>query len=118
MSKGIVENINETGAMELRLEAVDGGYDLWLDDKRLHHIENYRIEKTENTPSGPYAELSIKMLVCYPATQVTKDKIVEEMIPYGTLEARTGTTTKDIIAGLLSFALGVAIGIVFLAFLR
>lgn len=67
ISKGTVENINETGAMELRLEAVDGGYDLWLDDKRLHHIESYRIEKNENTPSGPYAELSIKMLVCYPA---------------------------------------------------
>lgn len=60
-------NSNETGAIELRLEATDGGYNLWLDDKRLHHIENYRIEKTASTPSGPYAELSIKILVCYPA---------------------------------------------------
>lgn len=69
ISEGTVKSTNETGAIELRVEAGDGGYDLWLDDKRLHHIESYRIEKTENTPSGPYAELSIKMLVCYPAAK-------------------------------------------------
>lgn len=69
INEGTVKDINETGAMELRVEAGDEGYDLWLDDKRLHHIESYRIERTENTPSGPYAELSIKMLVCYPAVK-------------------------------------------------
>lgn len=69
INEGTVKNINETGAMELRMEARGGGYDLWLDDKRLHHIESYKIEKTANTPSGPYAELSIKMLVCYPAVK-------------------------------------------------
>lgn len=61
-----MKNIDETGAMKLRIEATEGGYDLWLDDKRLHHIKDYKIE---SIPSGPYAELSLKLLVQYPTTR-------------------------------------------------
>lgn len=58
------ENTDGTEPMELQMKSADG-YEIWLDGKRLHHIESYRIE------SSPYknkAELSIKMLVGYPAT--------------------------------------------------
>lgn len=60
------ENINEKGPMKLRVESKKDGYEMWLDDKRIHHIESYKIE------SSPYrgkAELSLKLLVRYPVTQ-------------------------------------------------
>jgi hypothetical protein len=50
--------------MELRIKSADG-YEIWLDNKRLHHIESFLIE---STPYKDMAELSIKMLVKYVAT--------------------------------------------------
>lgn len=61
-----MKNANGKEPMEFRMKCVGDGYEIWLDDKRIHHIENYKIE------SSPYknkAELSIKMLVQYPVTQ-------------------------------------------------
>lgn len=43
-----------------------GGYEILLDDKKLHHVESYKIE---SSPYGKSAELSIKMLVEYPVRQ-------------------------------------------------
>ncbi|MFR8171156.1 MAG: hypothetical protein ACLU9Q_10095 [Marvinbryantia sp.] len=52
--------------MKLRIEPTQsGGYEIWLDDKKLHHVESYKIE---SSPYGNKAELSIKLLVEYPAS--------------------------------------------------
>lgn len=53
--------------MKLRVkETLGGGYEIWLDEKRIHHVEGYKIE---SSTSGRTAELSIKMLVQYPVSQ-------------------------------------------------
>ena len=52
--------------MKLGIEPTQsGGYEIWLDDKKLHHVESYKIE---SSPYGNKAELSIKLLVEYPAS--------------------------------------------------
>lgn len=52
------------GPMKLKVkETASGGYEIWLDEKKLHHVESYKIE---SSPSGKTAELSIKLLVKYP----------------------------------------------------
>lgn len=53
----------DKGLMKLRVEPEKGGYALWLDDKKLHHVEDYKIE---SSPFGTRAELSLKLLVLYP----------------------------------------------------
>lgn len=50
--------------MKLKVKETDsGGYEIWLDEKKLHHVEQYKIE---SSPSKKTAELSIKLLVKYP----------------------------------------------------
>lgn len=57
------KEVEEKRPMQLQIKPVEGGYALWLDDKRLHHVENYKIE---SSPFGTRAELSLKLLVQYP----------------------------------------------------
>ena len=57
-------NADETEPMELRMKSADG-YEIWLDDKRMHHVESFVIE---STPYKDKVELSIKMLAKYAAT--------------------------------------------------
>lgn len=50
--------------MKLKVkETASGGFEIWLDEKKLSHIESYKIESSS---SGKTAELSIKLLVKYP----------------------------------------------------
>lgn len=52
------------GPMKLKVEETAlGGYGIWLDEKKLHHVKSYKIE---SSPSGKTAELSLKILVKYP----------------------------------------------------
>lgn len=52
------------GPMKLKVkETASGGFEIWLDEKKLSHIESYKIESSS---SGKTAELSIKLLVKYP----------------------------------------------------
>lgn len=52
---------------DLRIEkAHNGGFHVFLDDKELSHVEDYKIEKS--TIQGK-ADLSIKILVNFPITQ-------------------------------------------------
>lgn len=53
----------KTDLLYLRIVEEEVGYSLYLDDKKLHHIEKYNIESS--TVPGT-AELSMKMLVKYP----------------------------------------------------
>ena len=58
--------------MNLRVKPSEsGGYEIWLDESELHHVESYKIE---SLPSGKTAELSIKMLVKYPAKKENMPK--------------------------------------------
>lgn len=50
--------------MELKVVNEKGKYKLFLDEKKLHHVMEYKIESLQ----GNYAELSIKMIVQYPIT--------------------------------------------------
>lgn len=43
-----------------------GGYNLFLDGKRIHHIEDYEVK---SSPFGCKAELTLKMAVSFPAAQ-------------------------------------------------
>lgn len=52
--------------MKLKVTNENGKYKLFLDEKKLHHIMQYKIESLQK---GDYAELSIKMIVRYPVTQ-------------------------------------------------
>lgn len=55
------------GPMKLRVGTTsDGKHEIWLDDKKLHHVKNYKIK---SSPSGKTAELSIKLLVEYPSQE-------------------------------------------------
>lgn len=50
--------------MALRIEQTESGNcEIWLDDTKLHHVKNYKIE---SLPFKGKVELSIKMLVRYP----------------------------------------------------
>lgn len=63
--------------MALKIEPTkSGGYEIWLDDKKLHHVESYKIE---SSPYGKTAELSIKMSVRYPVSQenVSKQRLLQ-----------------------------------------
>lgn len=50
--------------MALRIEQTESGNcEIWLDDTKLHHVKNYKIE---SLPLKGKVELSIKMLVRHP----------------------------------------------------
>ena len=50
--------------MKLKVkETASGGFEIWLDEKKLHHVESYKIE---SSLPGKTVELSIKLLVKYP----------------------------------------------------
>lgn len=49
--------------LHLKIEEEEIGYSIKLDDKELHHVENYKIESS--TLSGT-VKLSIEVLVKYP----------------------------------------------------
>ena len=51
--------------MELRVKPAENkGCEIWLDDKKLHHVESYKIE---SSPLGNTVELSVKILARYQA---------------------------------------------------
>lgn len=52
--------------INLRIEEKEGGgYELWLDEKRLHHIKDYEIKKS--SAMNGKAELSLKIAVNFPS---------------------------------------------------
>ena len=59
----IVKSIGADDLIHLTIKEDGSGWDIYLDDKKLHHVESYCIESS--TLPGT-AELSIKMLVKYP----------------------------------------------------
>ncbi len=59
MGKGI----GADDLIHLSIKEDGSGWAIYLDDKKLHHVEDYRIESSA-LPGA--AELSIKMLVKYP----------------------------------------------------
>lgn len=63
-------HVDETEPMELQMKFEEDGYWIWLDNKRLHHVESYKIE---SVPFEPYVELSIKLLVRYPVAKESKE---------------------------------------------
>lgn len=51
----------------LRIEKEEMGYALYLDDKKIHHVEKYKIEQAAIPGSAKLtAKLTIEMLVNYP----------------------------------------------------
>ena len=52
--------------MGLRVEKDEKGVGLWLDEKRLRLVSEYKIESLQK---GNHAELSMKILVQYPVIQ-------------------------------------------------
>ena len=55
-----------------------GGYNLFLDGKRIHHVEDYEVK---SSTFGCKAELTLKMTVSFPATQestVQKEPVSHE----------------------------------------
>ncbi len=56
-------SIGADDLIHLTMKENESGWDIYLDDKKLHHVENYRIESSA-LPGA--AELSIKMLVKHP----------------------------------------------------
>lgn len=52
--------------MELKIVSEEGKGKLFLDEKKIHHVMEYKIESLQK---GNYAELSIKMIVQFTATK-------------------------------------------------
>lgn len=59
----MVKSMGADDLIHLSIREEGSGWNLYLDDKQIHHVENYRIESS--TLPGT-AELSIKLLVKYP----------------------------------------------------
>ena len=55
--------MNKKDLMKLKIVPEEIGYSLWLDDKKIHHVEDYRIEKS-SLPGT--ATVMLKILVRYP----------------------------------------------------
>lgn len=52
------------GPMELKiLPTPNGKFEIWLDETKIHHVANYKLESSTN---GKCAELTLKILVKYP----------------------------------------------------
>ena len=49
--------------IQLKLESNGTGYSIILDDKKLHHVKNYKIEQADLQGA---AKLTIEILVKYP----------------------------------------------------
>lgn len=58
-----VKSMGAEDLMRLTIKEDESGWAIYLDNKKLHHVENFRIESA--TLPGA-AELSIKVLVKYP----------------------------------------------------
>lgn len=59
----MVKSVGADDLIHLTIKEDGSGWGLYLDEKKIDYVENYRIES--NTLPGA-AELSIKMLVKYP----------------------------------------------------
>lgn len=57
------ESMGTDELVHLAIKEDENGWAVYLDDKKLHHVEDYRIE---NAALPGAAELSIKMLVKFP----------------------------------------------------
>ena len=55
--------MDKNDLIELSIETKDAGCSIWLDDKELHHVKNYKIE---NGSIPGTAIVEIKLLVKYP----------------------------------------------------
>lgn len=49
--------------IKLKVVTEENGYSIFMDEKKMHHVENYKIEKA--TLPGT-AKLTLEMLVQYP----------------------------------------------------
>ena len=57
--------VEQPMGLEIKSKA-GGGYNLYLDGKRIHHVEDYELK---SSTFGCKAELTLKMLVSFPVTQ-------------------------------------------------
>ena len=55
--------MNKQDLIHLKIEPKEEGYSIELDKKKLHHVENYKIEQA---PLPGTAKVIIEMLVQYP----------------------------------------------------
>ena len=57
--------VEQPMGLEIKSNA-GGGYNLFLDGKRIHHVEDYEVK---SSTFGCKAELTLKMTVSFPVTQ-------------------------------------------------
>ncbi len=57
--------VEQPMGLEIKSNA-GGGYNLYLDGKRIHHVEDYDLK---SSTFGCKAELTLKMLVSFPVIQ-------------------------------------------------
>lgn len=57
--------VEQPMGLEIKSNA-GGGYNLYLDGKRIHHVEDYEVK---SSTFGCKAELTLKMLVSFPVAQ-------------------------------------------------
>lgn len=52
--------------MNLKIEANGNSRDIWLDETKLHHVADFKIESIK----GNKAKLNIELLVNFPAKEI------------------------------------------------